>query len=224
MESKKHPKADLNRKKTLFLALGFVMSLTLTLTAFEWKKFGAGEMMDLGMVSDDFEELTEIPPTEQPPKTPPKIQQPQIVEIPDDEEIIEEIEIDLDVDITEETQIEDIVFEDEPEEEKGDDIFMIVEEPASFPGGNKAWGKFLKKNLRYPRNSQRMGLEGKVFLSFIVAADGSLSNITVSRGLGGGLDEEAVRVLKKSPKWNPGKQRGRPVKSPMAITVIFTLR
>jgi protein TonB len=180
--------------------------------------------MDLGMVTDQFEELTEIPPTEQPPPPPPKLQQPQIIEIPDEEEIEEEIEIDLDVEITEEQEVMDIVFEAEPEEEVADEIFMVVEESAEFPGGQGEWNKFLRKNLDYPRQATRMGVEGAVYLSFVVDKAGILSDVVVSRGIGGGCDEEAMRVLKSSPRWTPGKQRGRAVKSRMAIRIVFRLR
>ena len=224
METKKTPEADVNKKVSLFLAIGLLVSLGITLAAFEWKKYDEGELMDLGNLNDDFEELTEIPPTEQPPPPPPKIQQPQIIEIPDEEEIEEEIEIDLDVEITEETEVEEIVFDEEPEEEEADQVFLVVEESAKFPGGMAAWGKFLKKNLKYPRQAARMGIEGKVFLSFTVDQQGSISDIQVLRGISGGCDEEAKRVLLSSPKWSPGKQRGRAVKSKMQIQIVFKLK
>lgn len=224
MELKKTPKADVGKKRTMYMALGLIISLSLTLYAFEAKQYEEGELMDLGMAPDDFEELTEIPPTEQPPPPPPPIKQPQIIEIPDEEEIEEEIEIDLDVEITEETEVEEIIFEEEPEEEEADQVFMIVEEQASFPGGQAAWIKFLNKNLDYPRQAKRMGIEGAVFLSFIVDQAGAISDIQVIRGIGGGCDEEAVRVLKESPKWNPGKQRGRAVKSRMQFRIVFKLK
>ena len=224
MEAKKTPKADVNKKVSLFLAIGLLFSLGITLAAFEWKKYDEGELMDLGNLNDDFEELTEIPPTEQPPPPPPKIQQPQIIEIPDEEEIEEEIEIDLDVEINEGTEVEDIVFDEEPEEEEADQVFLVVEESAMFPGGMASWGKFLKKNLKYPRQASRMGIEGKVFLSFTVDQQGSISDVQVLRGIGGGCNEEAKRVLLSSPKWSPGKQRGRAVKSKMQIQIVFKLK
>ncbi len=223
MELKKTPKADVNRKATMFMALGLILSLGFTLAAFEWKQYEEGELMDLGMAPDDFEELTEIPPTEQPPPPPPPIKQPQIIEIPDEEEIEEEIEIDLDVEITEETEVEDIVFEEEPEEEEADKVFMIVEENASFPGGMGEWNKYLQKNLDYPRQAKRMGIEGAVYLAFTVDKQGAISDIEVTRSIGGGCDEEAIRVLKESPRWTPGKQRGNPVKSRMNFRIIFRL-
>ena len=224
MEAKKTPKADINKKSTMFVMIGLIASLGIVLMAFEWKQYEEGELMDLGMANEDFEELTEIPPTEQPPPPPPKIQQPQIIEIPDEEEIEEEIEIDLDVEITEETEIEEIVFEEEPEEEEADQVFLVVEEQAAFPGGQGEWAKFLRKNLKYPRQAKRMGIEGAVFLNFIVDQQGIISDIQVARGIGGGCDDEAVRVLKNSPKWQPGKQRGRAVKSRMSIRIVFRLK
>ena len=206
------------------MAIGLVTSLAITLTAFEWKTFGDGDLMELGSVADDFEELMEIPQTIIPPPKPPVIKQPQVVEIPDDEEIEDEIDFDLDLDFTEEEVIEDIVIEDELPAEEADQLFIVVEENASFPGGPKAWAKFLNKNFKYPKRAQRMGIEGKVFLSFIVDKDGTISDIQVARGIGGGCDEEAIRVLSNSPKWNPGLQRGRAVKSRMSIQIQFTLK
>lgn len=224
METKKSPKVDLNGKSSLFLVIGLIVSLSLTLAAFEWKKYNAGDLMDLGQLEDEFEELLEIPPTEQPPQKPPEVKMPQVREIPDEEDIMEEIDFDLDVDITEDTEIEDIVFEEEPEEEQANDIFLVVEENASFPGGNKAWAKFLNKNLKYPKMAKRMGIEGRVYLSFIVDKDGQISDIEVLRGIGGGCNEEAIRVLKASPNWNPGRQRGNAVKSRFQFFITFKLR
>ncbi len=68
-----------------------------------------------------------------------------------------------------------------------------------------------------------MGIEGKVFLTFIVDKDGSITDVTLARGIGGGCDEEAIRILKESPKWNPGKQRGRAVRQKMTFPIIFKL-
>lgn len=224
MENKKTHHADIKSKSVLISMLGLVISLSITLVAFEWKSYGPGDMMDLGVAVEDFDEIIEIPPTVHPPKLPPIIKQPQIIEIPNDEEIQEEIEIDFDIDITEETQIEEITFEDDPEEEVAEDMVVFAEVQASFPGGMAKWNEFLNKNLDYPRKAQRMNISGTVFLSFIVDKNGIISDIEVIREVGGGCDEEAVRVLKASPKWNPGLQRGRPVKSRMSIRIAFTLR
>jgi len=223
MEYKKTRKADLTNKKSFFFAIGLFISFGLTLIAFEWKKHDVGELMDLGLLSDAFEELMEIPPTEQ-LQTPPPIQQPQIREVPDDVEILEELDFELDVEITEDKVIKDIIFEDELDEEVTDDIMFIVEEQAAFPGGDNAWSKYLRKHLKYPRSAMRMGIEGRIILSFVVDLQGNISDIKVVRGIGGGCDEEAKRVLSNSPRWSPGKQRGRAVKSRMSIQFRFNLK
>ena len=223
METKKTKQADLKSKRWMFMFVGLTLSLTATLVAFEWKTYGAGEYMALGSVAQDFDDLVEIPPTIQEPPKPPPVEQPILIEV-DDEELLEEIEIVIDIDVTEEQVIEDIIVQDELPEEKAEEIFIIVEEQASFPGGPAAWGKFLRKNLKYPRKASRMGIEGKVFLSFIVDKSGIISDIKVTRGIGGGCDEEAIRVLSESPRWSPGRQRGNAVKSKMGFQISFQLK
>lgn len=223
MEAKKNPKADLNKKTGLFLNIGLVVSLLLVITAFEWRFYDDGELMDLGQVSDEFEDVMEIPPTEQPPPPPPKIQQPEIIEVPDEEEIEEEIEVDLDVEITEETVVEDIVFDEPVEEEVAEEIFTIVEDQPAPKGGMAAFYEYVGKKLKYPAQARRMGIEGKVFVEFVVDKDGTITNVKAIKGIGAGCDEEATRVIQASPKWNPGKQRGRPVKVRMILPITFKL-
>lgn len=223
MEQKKNPKADLNKKWWLFYFIGLTITLALVLTAFEWKSYDDTGLMELGQVEDDFEDIMDIPPTEQPPPPPPVVQLPEIIEVPDEEEIEEEIEVDLDVEVTEETVIEDIVFEEAPEEEEVDEIFTIVEDKPTFPGGDGAMYKYLGKSIDYPSQARRMGIEGRVFVQFIVDKDGSIKEVQAIKGIGAGCDEEAVRVIKAMPSWKPGKQRGRPVKVRMVLPVFFKL-
>ncbi len=223
MEAKKNPKADLNKKTGLFLNIGLVVSLLLVITAFEWRFYDDGELMDLGQVADEFEDVMEIPPTEQPPPPPPKIQQPEIIEVPDEEEIEEEIEVDLDVEITEETVVEDIVFDEPVEEEVAEEIFTIVEDQPQPKGGMAAFYEYIGKKLKYPAQARRMGIEGKVFVEFVVDKDGTITDVKAIKGIGAGCDEEAIRVIQSSPKWNAGKQRGRPVKVRMILPITFKL-
>ena len=223
MEIKKNKDVDLTKKSGLFLNIGLVISLSLTLFAFEYKSYGDGSLMELSSINDDFEEMMEIPPTEQLPPPPPKIQQPEIIEVPDEEEIEEEIEVDLDVEITEETEIEEAVFEDPVEEEIADEVFTIVEKQPMPSGGINGFNRFVKQNLIYPKRAHRMGIEGKVFIQFIVQKDGAITDVKVIRGIGAGCDEEAIRVIQKSPKWTPGKQRGRAVRVRMVLPITFSL-
>ena len=222
MESKKNPKVDIYGKSSIFFNIGLVVSLLLAITAFEWKTYDTAEIVLKGQITDDFEDLLDIPLAQQPPPPQPKIQQPEIIEVPDEEEIVEELEVDLDIEITEEEVVEEIVF-GEVEEEVADEIFTIVEEMAEFHGGSAAFAKFLQKNVRYPNIARRMGVEGKVYVQFVVGKDGSLSEIKVLKGLGAGCDEEALRVMKMSPPWKVAKQRGKPVRLRMVIPLNFTL-
>jgi protein TonB len=223
IEVKKNPKVDLQRKSSLFLNIGLVLSLLLVITAFEWKFYDDASMVDLNAPTEEFEDLMDIPQTEQPPPPPPKVQQPEIIEVPDEEEIEEEIEVDLDVEMTEETVIEDVVFEEAPEEEEAEEIFTIVEDQPTPSGGMAAFYQYVQKNLKYPAQARRMGIEGKVFVQFVVGKDGTLTEVKAVKGIGAGCDEEATRVIEGAPKWNPGKQRGRPVKVRMILPITFKL-
>lgn len=223
MEAKKTPKADLTRKSGMFLNLGLLISVGLALFAFEYKTFESGDLMDLGTVEDDFEEMLDIPITEQPPPPPPPIEQPIIEEIPDEVEIEEKIEVDFDVDVQEETVIKEVEISDAPVQEKADEIFDVVETMPTPPGGMEGWNKYLSKNLKYPTQARRMGIEGTVYVVFVVNTDGSIQDVEILRGIGGGCDEEAMRVVRNAPNWQPGKQRGRPVRVKMRLPIRFKL-
>lgn len=223
MESKKTEKADLNKRKGLFFNIGLLASLLIVTAAFEYRQYDEGDLVELSAINDDFEELTDIPPTEQPPPPPPKIQQPEIVEVPDEEEIEEEIEVDLDVEITEEEVMEEVIIEEAPEEEVADEIFQIVEDPATPKGGYEAFYEYVSKNMRYPAQARRMGIEGTVYVQFVVEKDGSITDVQAVRGIGAGCDEEAVRVIQQQPNWNPPKQRGKPVRQRIILPIKFQL-
>lgn len=223
MEAKKTSEADLTKKSGMFLNIGLFVSVGLVLFAFEYKSFDDRNLKDLGQVSDDYEELLDIPITEQPPPPPPPVEQPIIQEIPDEIEIEEKIEVNFDVDVKEETVIKEIVISDAPVEEKAETIFDAVENAPNPPGGIEGWNKYLKKNLNYPTQARRMGIEGTVYVVFVVNTDGSIVDADVLRGIGGGCDEEALRVVKAAPKWEPGKQRGRPVRVRMRLPIKFKL-
>lgn len=108
-------------------------------------------------------------------------------------------------------------------EQNSDNVFIVVEEPPTFPGGKDAYNKHLLTNLKYPEQARRQGIEGKVALSFVVNTEGKLQDIQVIQGIGAGCDAEAVRMLLMSPDWIPGKQRGRLVNTRMNLRVTFKL-
>ena len=103
-------------------------------------------------------------------------------------------------------------------------VYQIVEEMPMFPGGEQAMMDYVSKNVVYPSEAQEKGISGRVFVGFIVEKDGSVSNVKVLRGIGGGCDEEAVRVIKAMPKWKPGKMKGKPVRVSYMMPIIFKLQ
>lgn len=222
MENKKNPQLDLRKKSGLFLNIGFAISLSFVLFAFEYKSYNDESFIELTAINEDFPDMVDVPPTKQPPPPPPKIQQPEIIAVDDDMEI-EELDIDTDTDITEEDAIEAIILDDEEPEEVADKIFLFAEHQPSFPGGMKAFYQYIGKKMKYPSKARKMGIEGRVIITFVIDKDGSITDLKLLRGIGAGCDEEAIRVLKMLPKWNPGKQRGKPVKVQMTIPINFKL-
>lgn len=226
MEAKKTPSADLTKKVGMFTNLGLAVAVGLTLAAFEYKSFDDSGLKDLGSVSDNFEELLDVPITQQPPPPPPPppMEQPVIEEIPDEVEIEEKIEVNFDVDVKQTTVIAEVAIKEVViEEEKADQIFDVVETQPNPPGGMSGWNKYLSNNLKYPTQARRMGVEGTVIVVFVINTDGSIQDVEVLRGIGGGCDEEAVKVVTKAPKWEPGKQRGKPVRTRMRLPIRFKL-
>jgi len=108
-------------------------------------------------------------------------------------------------------------------ETKTEAPFVVVEQQPEYPGGLDALRTFLGKNLNYPRSAASAGVSGRVYVSFVVNTDGSLTDIQVLKGIGFGCDEEAVRVMKKMPHWRPGKQSGRTVRVKYNLPISFTL-
>lgn len=105
----------------------------------------------------------------------------------------------------------------------GEEISTQVDKPPSYPGGEKAMIDFLVINIKYPEQAKKKGIQGKVFVTYVVETDGSITNVKVLRGIGGGCDEEAIRVIKLMPKWNPGMNKGKPVKVQFKLPINFTL-
>ncbi|WKZ59206.1 MAG: TonB family protein [Cyclobacteriaceae bacterium] len=223
MEPKKSEKADLTNKSWLFFNIGLVITLLIVVSAFEYSGRDNTDAKDLAQNNNMIEEIMEVPPTEQPPPPPPKIQQPQIIEVPDEEEIEEEIKVEFDVEVTEDTKVEEIVIAPVEEKEDVDQIFLVVEETATPKGGMSAFYKYVGDKMKYPAQARRMGIEGKVFVEFVINRDGSITDVKAIKGIGAGCDEEAVRVVQSAPPWNPGKQRGKPVRQRYVVPITFKL-
>ena len=119
--------------------------------------------------------------------------------------------------------VEKIIEKVIPTEEDKTPPVTVVEEMPSFPGGDKARLEFLRDNIRYPEAARENGIQGKVYVQFIVDTKGNITDVKVLRGIGGGCDEEAVRAVKKMPKWNAGRQNGQTVRVLYTMPVDFVL-
>ena len=225
MEPKKSEKADLTKKTFLFFNIGLIVALLASIFAFTYKVEDENSGLDAANNQTIVEEIMEVPPTEQLPPPPPKIEQPQIVEVPHETEIEEDLEIDMDTetDVTEtvaEVPIAPVI--EEPKEDPNT-IFTVVEETAAPIGGMAAFYEYVGKKIKYPAQAKRMGIEGKVFVEFVIEKDGTITDVKAIKGIGGGCDQEAERILASAPKWKPGKQRGKPVRQKMVLPINFKL-
>ena len=225
MEEKKSPKANLENKKLMFIQIGMIISLLIAWMAFEHKSYDKREidpsLLNREVVLD--EEMVEITKQEE--------QKPQPVEVPKQttqleivQDDVETEDIEINADVEQNEVIEDYVAPEVVEEEVVEqEIFQIVEEMPSYPGGEKALLEYVAKNIKYPQIARETGIQGRVFVGFVVEPDGSVSNVKILRGIGGGCDEEAMRVIKSLAKWKPGKQRGKAVRVSYQIPVVFKL-
>ncbi len=224
MESRKTPKADLESKKAIFFEIGLIIALALIFVSFNHKSYGKRTVTIVQRQADNTPEDI-VPITEQkvkaPPPPPPK-QVTQIKIVSNNVDVQDDIEIDADA--TQNTQVEAYTPPEEEEEDvQQQQIFMVVEKMPSFPGGMGALMTYLATHIKYPELAKESGIQGRVFINFVVEPNGSIDHVKVLRGIGGGCDEEAVRVVKNMPKWNPGKQRGKPVRVSFNLPVKFTL-
>ena len=105
-----------------------------------------------------------------------------------------------------------------------DKVLEKAEVMPQFPGGDQAMMKFVSENVQYPEEAKEKEISGRVMVGFIVEKDGSISDVKVVKGIGGGCDEEAVRVVKAMPKWKPGKEKGKPVRVSYMMPFTFKLQ
>lgn len=227
MEIKKSPKANLDDKKLTFTLIGLVVALFVVWRVFEYKSYDKQNLDAFTrQVEVIEEEMVEITKQEQPK---PQIQtpKPQVtqIQVVDNEAEVEDLDINAEVDQNEE--IEEYVYEApeiEEEEIVEEEVFLSVEENPEYPGGPAKLLEYVQKNLKYPMMARESDIQGRVFVGFVVEKDGSISNVKVLRGIGGGCDEEAVRVVQSLPKFKPGKQRGNPVRVQYTLPIVFKLQ
>jgi protein TonB len=223
MEIKKSVKADLERKRPLFIQVGLVLGLSLILLGFEWKSYDRVIEVAQDLQGEIIEEI-EILQTQrnEPPPPPPPQQITTILNIVDDKIVIDN-DLEIDADADDNSQEYSYVETVEEKEVVEAEIFTVVEENPMFPGGDEARMKFLRDNIKYPQMARESGIQGTVYVTFVVEANGTITNIKILRGIGGGCDEEALRVVRQMPKWQPGKQRGKSVRVQFNMPIRFVL-
>lgn len=236
MQLKKNPKADLTKNSSLYFAIGLAAVLFISWQAIEWKTYDkTGYGYEALNVEDEDDE--EVPITEQlktPPPPPPPPPAPEVIEIVEDEEEVEETVIEsTETDQEEIVEVEDIEVEDDFEDV--DVPFAVIEDVPIYPGCENVpksqrracfqekINKHIRKNFRYPEIAQEMGIQGRVYVQFVIAKDGSITSVRM-RGPDKNLEKEAARIISKLPKMTPGKQRGRAVRVPFSIPITFRLQ
>lgn len=228
MELKKNPKADLEKRRGLYLEIGLVVILAATLVAFEVKSYDSEEetAFQREVIEEPEEVIIQTDVVEPPPPPPPEVPEvTTLINVVDDEQEIKN-ELVVNAEVTEETKNVEItqVKVEEEEEVAEEPIFTVVESEPEFPGGMEALYKYLAQNIKYPQLARENGITGKVYVTFVVEKDGSIANPRILRDIGGGCGAEAIRVVKAMPKWSPGKQRGKAVRVQFNLPVNFNLK
>jgi len=221
MEKKKN--VSIESQKKYFFQIGMVLALSSVLVAFEWTQFEERVSVCEYPIEVSIEETEIIPITIRsiPPKPP--VQEP-IFEVVDDIEEVEFLE-DFETEIDEDS--EPVILEMEEEEELIEEEAPYVRFPgvnAKFVGGEPAFRRFLKNNLKYPRRPLSHGIDGTVYYEFMVMEDGSISEIVLKNKIDPDLEAEALRVLKLLPNWIPASQGGRKVRTTMRLPFSFNIR
>lgn len=228
MEIKKSQKADIENKRNIYLLLGLIIALLLVMFAFEYtthpKKI---ELMGKIQIQDVEEEIIPITREQevQPPPPPPP---PQVVEILNivDDDVELEVDLIIDTEVTDDMIIDvaPVIQTNIEEVEEDVQVFFIVEDMPEFPGGELALRQFLANSIKYPVIAQENGIQGRVFVAFVINIDGSVSEARIVRGVDSSIDKEALRVVNQLPKWKPGKQRGKPVRVSYNVPINFILQ
>ena len=229
MEVKKSPKADLEKGKTMGILMGMIVGLAVLFVGFEWSDREITIVQSEGVadiIAEEEVEITRPEDTPPPPPPPPAPAVAEVLNVVEDDVKLDDVDIVSSEDDATTAQVEaytpPAVVEEE--EESSQQIFTVVETMPEFPGGQGALLQYLAKSIKYPVIAQENGIQGRVVLSFVIEKDGRLTNIQVLQTPDRSLSEEAIRVLNKSPKWSPGKQRNQVVRVKYTLPVDFRVQ
>jgi periplasmic protein TonB len=230
MEPKKNPKYDVHRKSGMLFSFSLGCSLLIVITAFEWETKVSNDPIERNELTKTLDDTYYPQVTVVDPPAATAASKPRVMPVIDPNRIVASSN-------AHEPEIEVAVVQPDPnpnangavpeirveiDVEEADQIFLFPETHAEPRKGYENFYKQLRDNLKYPAKARRMNTQGRVYIQFVVDDKGELSNISVLKGIGDGCDEEAIRVLGLT-KWNPGKQRGKPVKVRMVLPIIFSL-
>ncbi len=231
MKPKKTPQADLESKRKVFLQLGFVISLAILLMAFEWSSIKNPAMIlasNTEVLPDDWKEVTIQDKSDQIERPKPKLFLTEIIQIIDDgSELEDNLDIDTETDENEKVLAPEVNYEPEPE----DNFYYIVSDmPVFMPkinktvaAGDQALANYLANNTRYPADAREAGLQGKVYVSFIVNSSGRVEQVKLARSIHPSLDNEAIRVIESLPRFKPGRQMTKLVNVSYTVPINFVL-
>jgi protein TonB len=222
-------RANLENKRFIFFEIGIIVALSTILFSFNLRTLEKHKInLDFSKSLSEQEEMVAITQQEKPPPPPTPPQQTSIITIVDNatENVEEDLVINAEAD--QDSKVEEYIPYTPPEIEEEDHvdeetIFVVVESMPSFPGGDEARIKYLNENINYPSIAREAGIQGTVYVTFVVEKDGSITDVRILRGIGGGCDEEAVRVIQNMPNWIPGKQRNVPVRVQFNMPIRFIL-
>lgn len=229
MEVKKSKKASLEGTQSTSILMGIVVGLSFMFIAFEYaqRDIVIDEIDTSGdiLVEEEIIEITRrfTPP----PPPPPETVQADLIDIVEDNTLEEEVEFQS----TEDEQKDAVIInynygegDGEGEVYADEEIFAVVEEMPSFPGGDAALMSYISKNIKYPSIATENGIQGRVICTFVINRDGKVTNAEVIRSVDPSLDKEALRVINNMPAWKPGKQRGKPVRVKYTLPIVFRLQ
>lgn len=226
MKTKKSFKADLESRRTTFALIGLVLALGFTYISFEWGRTDAmvnNEIID-PFDRDDIQDI-EIPKTwQQEPQKPAAPIVKNTFKIPKivDNDVTTTSTIDIPSDDAPDIPL--IPIDTTQDDDTPDIIVDFVQKRASFPGGDAELMKFLSRELQYPQIAVENNIQGRVYIQFVVNRDGSIQDITLAKGLDNAIDQEAIRVVKKMPKWIPAEQNNTTCRSRFILPILFKLK
>ncbi|MBN1252664.1 MAG: TonB family protein [Bacteroidales bacterium] len=221
MKNKKNEKVDLDKKRGLFLQIGFIIAFSLMLYAFEWATphLTYNKSDNIAGINIETDVITITRQVEIKPPAPKHFSQIKL--IPDDKKEVKQIEIP-----TFEVEPDDNIYSDfdSPDEIESDPIIVdFAEQMPEFPGGIIGLKHFIAKNIKYPTQAIEEDIQGKVYIRFVVNTKGETKQVSVIRSVDPILDKEALRVVKSFPNWKPAKQSGKAVNVWYTIPIVFKI-